>query len=70
MYVFKEYPKFLYHKKHQAKIVHSKEEQLALGKEWVESPVLIKNEAVDEKASKSSSKKQEEIIEKTEEVKI
>lgn len=32
------YPKFLYHKEHGGKLLHSKEEEVSLGKGWEDSP--------------------------------
>jgi len=37
----KDYPKWMYHKTKEAKIVDSKEKHLALGKEWKESPAEL-----------------------------
>lgn len=45
-----EYPKFLYHHEQAPKIVKSKEEHEALGKEWMESPAEIEAAKAEEKA--------------------
>lgn len=55
MYQHKEYPKFLYHKTEQAKIVNSEAEQKELGKEWKEVPFEAEHE--EEKAVLEKPKK-------------
>lgn len=39
------YPKWKYHAKLEAKIVHSEDEEKALGKEWAESPAEFQKPA-------------------------
>lgn len=60
MYEFKEYPKYIFHKSEEAKIVNSKEEQDELGKGWQETPFETPEEQAP-KAEESTSSSPEEI---------
>jgi hypothetical protein len=43
-----EYPKFIYHKSHEPKVVQSKEQHEKHGDEWKESPALVEVEEIEE----------------------
>jgi hypothetical protein len=53
-----EYPKYLYHKTEGAMLLKCKEDEDALGKGWVDSPVAFEKEDKKE-ASKKEEKKED-----------
>lgn len=71
----KVYPSWRYHKNLDAKIIHSAEEDEALGNEWATTPAAfeeVKNEKAQSasEAEKEAQKEQASILEGKEEIQI
>jgi hypothetical protein len=43
--MFKEFPKYIFHREHKARIVANRAEQNAAGADWAETPVFPEPEA-------------------------